>query len=319
MNDLGALLGWMLALPPVADAPDLPGFWSATERVRGSFSTPLDCAVATGFVSDRIGYAFAAGYEAALSALVPSLPPGAVRSFAVTEEGGNHPRAIATRLDPTEGGYVLSGRKRWSTMAPLADVIVVVAKAPESGEGRPVLRAVCVERSASGLDVRTMPPAPFVPEVPHAELSLNGVRVPSAAVLPGDGYADYVKPFRSIEDLHVQAAFAGHLCSLALRRGFPETLAERLLGRVSEARALASLDPKKDATHLALAGFLSDVERDGAEAEAHVGLLEPAERERWKRDRMLAAVAGKARELRRSRAWERLRATRAGEDDRRGE
>ncbi len=48
----------------------------------------------------------------------------------------------------------------------------------------------------------------FVPEVPHARVQLNDVRLDAAALLPGDGYQAYVQPFRSIADMHVTLAQA---------------------------------------------------------------------------------------------------------------
>ena len=41
--------------------------------------------------------------------------------------------------------------------------------------------------------------AAFVPEISHAEVELDRVKVSDADVLPGDGYDDYLKPFRTIE------------------------------------------------------------------------------------------------------------------------
>ncbi len=63
------------------------------------FSLPMDRAVAGGFLADRIGYAFAAGYEAALRRLAPDLPEGPIVSLCITEKEGAHPRAIKARLD----------------------------------------------------------------------------------------------------------------------------------------------------------------------------------------------------------------------------
>jgi acyl-CoA dehydrogenase len=91
-------------------------------------------------------------------------------------------------------GYVLSGAKRWSTMGPLADELIVVAKAGDGPDGRPLLSAVRVDPRAPGLTLTEMAPTPFVPEVPHAELRFDRVAVPESAVLPGDGYADYTTP-----------------------------------------------------------------------------------------------------------------------------
>lgn len=56
----------------------------------GSACAPTTAAQALlgGFDADRVGRAFAAGYQAALRALLPGLPSGAVTALCVTEEAG---------------------------------------------------------------------------------------------------------------------------------------------------------------------------------------------------------------------------------------
>jgi alkylation response protein AidB-like acyl-CoA dehydrogenase len=289
--------------PAVAGADRLEAFWAETQDVRARFSLPLDRAVAGGRVADRAGFAFACGYEGALHALVPSLPAESVSGFSVTEERGNHPRAIETRLERTADGYSLSGSKRWSTMAPLSDRIVVVATTGASVEGRPELRAVVVETRAPGLTVTEMPPPPFIPEVPHAELRFEGVTISEGSILPGDGYSDYVKPFRTVEDLYVNAALVGYLLSAAIRNGWPDTLVERFVVLVASARSLAALDAKRPETHIAVAGLLAQMAATVEEAQPSWSLASDAERERWYRDRVLTQVASKARAQRRERAF----------------
>src|SRR5438105_13781633 len=107
MDDLLSFL--LRERPPVIEAADLPSYWSSTRSLRERFSSPVDQAVAGGRVSDRAGFAFASGYQAALRALVPSLPAG-IAGFSVTEERGNHPRSIEARLETREGGRFLSGK-----------------------------------------------------------------------------------------------------------------------------------------------------------------------------------------------------------------
>jgi hypothetical protein len=286
--------------PSAVTADRLERFWAETAGVRARFSLPLDRAVAGGRVADRVGFAFACGYEAALHALVPSMPAEAIGGFSVTEERGNHPRSIETRLERTAAGYSLSGSKRWSTMAPLSDLLVVVATTGAAVDGRPELRAVVVERRAPGLTVTEMPATPFVPEVPHAELRFEQVVIAEEAILPGDGYTEYVKAFRTVEDLHVNASVLGYLLSAAARNGWPDTLVERLVAAVATARSLAALDAKRPETHIVLAGLLADVEPSWS-------LASDGERERWYRDRMLTQVASKARAQRRARAFDVLR------------
>ncbi len=292
--------------PPVVPATDLRQWWSLTKSVRDRFPAPAERAVAAGFVADRVGFAFAAGYEAALHALVPSLGPESIASFCVTEDAGNHPRAIATRLEAHGDEFVLTGSKRFSTMAPLSDVLVVIATTGVDDANRPRLRAVRVDAGAPKIKVTPMPAPPFVPEVPHAELAFDAVRVTPDQVLPGDGYTDFTKAFRTIEDIHVNGALLGYLVSLGARYRFPEPLRERLIGLVVGVGGAAGLDPRRAATHVALAGLLREMESVIVDAESSFLLLEDAERGRWYRDRALAHVASKARELRRERAWQDL-------------
>lgn len=302
------LLELVLGERPAAWAgDDIETFWRNSRPLRDRFRSPLERAVAGGFSADRSGAAFACGYEAALQALVPSLGSASMASFSVTEEAGNHPRSIRTTLERVgRGKVVLRGKKRWSTLAPLSSSLVVVATAGTAEDGRPRLFAVVVPKGAARLEVTTMPPTAFVPEVPHAELSLDGVEVDEAAVLPGDGYSDFVKPFRTIEDLHVQAAVLGYALSAAARFGFPLEHRERLISAVLGASAIAALDPRRTETHVALAGLLAEIADVHTKMEADWERAEDAERARWYRDRPLVRVATNAREKRRQRAWERL-------------
>jgi alkylation response protein AidB-like acyl-CoA dehydrogenase len=289
--------------PAVVAAAGTPAFWASTRGVRARFALPYDRAAAGGRVADRLGYAFASGYEAALHALVPALPEDAVAGFSVTEERGAHPRAVEARLLPADGGYRLTGKKRWATMAPLSDVLVVIAKAGEGSDGRPMLRALRVPKDAPGVTVTEMPQTAFVPEVPHAEIVFDGVLVDETSVLPGDGYADYVKPFRSVEDLHVNAAVLGYLLSVALRNGWSDVLVARATAVLAGGRALAALDPRSAETHVALAGFLDEARALAEEAESSWSQASDSERDRWYRDRVLTQVASKARQQRRERAF----------------
>ena len=73
-------------------------------------TSPLEQAIWGGAHVDRLGYAFVAGYSAALARMFPGAP--ARSALAVTEAGGNHPRAIATRLADGK----LTGEKTFVSM-----------------------------------------------------------------------------------------------------------------------------------------------------------------------------------------------------------
>ena len=256
---------------------------------------PIDRAVRGGHDADRLGAAFVAGYGAALRALVPDAP--ARTSLCATEHGGAHPRAIASRLDHD---LRLVGHKRWSTLATEAELLLVVASVGTDDAGRNRLKLVRVSPRAPGVTITPMPPPPFAPEVRHAEIQLD-TWVEPGDVLPGDGYTDYLKPFRTVEDLHVHGALLGWMLGLAARHAWPRELTERLLAAVAAVRSLAAAPPLAPATHLALAGTIALV-RDLVER-APWASLDPDARARWERDRPLLEVAGRARAARLDAAW----------------
>ena len=85
----------------------------------GADSTAL--AIAGGFAADRVGWAFASGYQAALRALVPGLSHDTLAAFCVTEAEGNRPRDIRTTIVPQPDGTLrIDGSKRWTTLGPPA-------------------------------------------------------------------------------------------------------------------------------------------------------------------------------------------------------
>lgn len=272
----------------------MPGV--AWEALREPAGTPVERAVVGGARADRVGHAFAIGYASALEALVGE----GNASLCVTEDGGNHPRAIETRL--VDGK--VTGTKAWATLADRAAHLLVVARDGSDDAGRPRLRVVRVRRDAPGVTLAAAPAA-FVPEIAHARVTLDGV---AGEVLPGDGYADYVKPFRTVEDIHVHAALVGYLIGAARERGFARGLIERLAMAAAALAALGAADAKSPATHVALAGVFATTAALIAELEAAWSVVPDEEWQRWQRDRAILQVAGRARGERLTRAWQALEA-----------
>jgi hypothetical protein len=291
------LLRHLLAGAP-ATADSLDAFRAAHVRDTAAVERPIDRALLGGVAADRLGFAFAAGYAAALHALVPGLR-GVSASLAVTEEGPPHPRHVKTRLVADGDGWRLSGHKRRVTAA--GDVVLVLARLDED------LALVRVERDRPGVEVRPLPEIAFVPEVPHAEIRFDGVRIEPADRLPGDGWTRWVKPFRTVEDLHVHGALLGFLLGAAARYDWPRPLRARLLALVATTRALAAFDPSEPTTHVALAGLLDAVA--SLVGELDFSNVDADFRARWTRDRPLLGVAGSARAARLERAWQALSAS----------
>ncbi|MDM4771983.1 acyl-CoA dehydrogenase family protein [Solimonas sp. SE-A11] len=268
--------------------PDVASWWP--RHLARSRETPdtMTQAILGGYHADRVGWAFASAYQAALRALVPQLPADTVAALCVTEKDGNSPRAIRSEL--REG--LLNGAKRWATLGPEGQLFLVVARDAEVLSDLPVLRVLCISADQAGVQVEAMPPTPFVPEVPHASLCFENVTVADSAVLPGDGYLHYVKPFRTVEDLHVQAAVLAYLVREALRLRWPRGWIERAAAQLLALEALATLPSLANTTHAALAGALTGVAALVADADRHWQASEADEAAlRWKRDRALFTVA----------------------------
>lgn len=292
------------ARPPAADT--LAAWWSATEAPRAQFELPIDRALVGGAWADRLGFAFAGGYQEALRALVPASPErDALTALCVTETRGNKPRDIETTLVATGDHFEITGKKRWATAAPLAKHLLVAATIGLDAEGRNQVRLVRVPTEATGVTLAASA-VPFVPEIPHAEVTLERVAVRAEDILPGDGYAEYVKPFRTIEDIHVHAALLGYLIGVARRHDFAPDLIEQLLGTSLAVRGLAQANPRSPVTHLPLAGTIAHAGQLVAELERAWEESPDDEWLRWQRDRPLLKVAGAARAARRDNAWSAL-------------
>ncbi len=299
---MGTLLEDLLGgPPPPADLREV-----AQAATLGAAAPPFATAVRLGLRAATVSAAFAAGYQAALRALLPSLPAGEVVSLAATEAGGVTPKAILTTVTH-DGGFVrLDGVKAFATLAPLAALHLVVARDGGTDE-RPRLVVAEVPQDAPGLVVTPLPETPFASEVPHAQLVLEGVRLPAAALLPADGWSDVLKPFRTHEDLHVFAGVGAHLVGEARRAGLAEHAA-RLAALLASIAALAALPVDDPGLHVALGGAI-DLAR--AAADALLPALPPERAAALARDLPLLRVAEGARKVRSVRGWERLRGSAA--------
>lgn len=311
-----AILDCLQAAPQEDTITDVTAWWTVWRSLEAAAADPVALAIGAGYAADRVGWAFAGGYQAALRTLLPGLPHDTLAALCVTEAGGNRPRDIRTTLTPQADGTLrIDGAKRWTTLGPASTELLIVGVtggAPDAG--RPVLRVARVPVPTPGLTLKPVPPTRFVPEVPHAEVHLHDLRVSAAALLPGDGYESCVKPFRTIEDVHVTLAVLAYLLREARVRRWPVPFTEQLVAAIALLAALAADDVRAAPTHVALAGALHIAQRLYALAGPLWAAAgdDPAAA-RWQRDTALFDVAGTARRQRAQRAWERLGASGAAD------
>lgn len=305
---LAALLSAGDQASPASRYDSIDDWWPQFESARRGSSEPIDQALIGGAIADRVGYAFAAGYQAALLRMDPELPRDRMACFSVTEEGGGHPKAIQSRLTlQPDGSYQLSGRKKWATLSSAGGIALIVASTGSDDQGRNQLRTARVALDSPGVSVVAMPPTPFSPEIPHRRLELDGVRVAAEQLLPGDGYTRFVKPFRTIEDIHVSAAVLAYLFVVAGRYGWERSLREELLQLIVSFRALALADYTAAAVHIALEGVFQARHQLLARCAGQWERVDAEVRARWERDAALGSIAGNARAMRADRAWETVR------------
>lgn len=278
--------------------------WAAYASARRTGGSPFSSAVSVAAACDRLGHAFAVGYPAALEHLIPGVELPC--ALCVTEAEGNSPRAIATTLEAVGEGYVLDGTKTFVTFGALAQALIVVARAGEKPDGRPDLAVVCIPADRDGVALVELPETPFVPEVPHARVRFEGVIVAGDERLPGDGYLRYVKPFRTIEDIHVFGATLGYAIGWARRTGAEADLLAALCSDLVALDRLRAFEPLDPQAHIALEGVYRHVTAtlSGAAFERMLEGSSENERRRWARDKALLAVASKARQARFARAIE---------------
>ena len=304
MSELAQILAAFWEAPAAVEPiAELPEWWSRHRKRISNYVSPVLQSAWAGFGFVALGHAFASGYEVGLSTMVEG--PTRIRALCASESGGLGASAIETELSRAGEQWCLRGKKTLVTLGSFASELLVVAQTGVDAKGRKRLRGVIVPADAQGVEITTLPPMPFVPEIPHASIEFHDVRVPATAVLPGDGYLRVLKPFRSVEDLHVLAALYGWWMGLVRRHDLGFEMGERVAARLAAVLGLATIeDPLSPQLHAGLAGAFADLQRDLEDYDAADAWapMDPAAREAWMRDRALLMVAQTARYGRRDSA-----------------
>ncbi|MDH3205462.1 MAG: acyl-CoA dehydrogenase family protein [Gemmatimonadota bacterium] len=112
---------------------------------------------------------------------LPRLAQGAISGFALTESDvGSDPARMRCEAVLSDDGseYVLNGTKLWCTNAPLAELLVVMARTP-SGDGSPgKITAFIVEMGWDGVEVTHRCSFMGLPGIENGVVSFKNVRIP---------------------------------------------------------------------------------------------------------------------------------------------
>ena len=136
----------------------------------------------------------------------------AVAAFALTEDGaGSNPAGLRTRAEQVGDDWVIAGRKRFITNAPIADVFVVFARTREPDETGPGIAVFLVPGDAPGVEVGPKDRKMGMEGAWTAEVGFSGVRVPAASLVGGDAAQGYRAAMASLARgrLHIAAMSVG--------------------------------------------------------------------------------------------------------------
>ena len=171
---------------------DVPTYLVALEEIaRGDASLALTVAIQNGPVPYIL---LAHGTEEQKTRWLPALATGQkIAAFALSEaDAGSDPSAMRTRARLHEGGWTVSGSKKWVTNGSMADVVVVFARTG-SGEPRAPIGAFLVDTDAEGYRVGKREKTMGLRASETVSVDLEGVRLGSDRLVGdpagGLGYA----------------------------------------------------------------------------------------------------------------------------------
>lgn len=283
-------------------------WFSAFNQQTRLFELPIDRAILGGRMSTCLGFAFAAAYQSAIEALFK--PDEIVlSSFCVTEKTGNHPRAIETTLSCQEDTLLLNGSKSFVSGATDSSCLYIACRDQRLGsgfdeQGRPLIKMLKIPAQREGLNIQTLPALGFVPEVSHGSVSFENVVVTEEDILLGDGYLDYVKAFRTYEDLYVLSAVTAYRLAEAVSGKWPPSIQEKHISLILALRSLSSMNLLQSSSHIALAACRTQFDELIQNTNALFKQSDSEAFKRWERDQVLLTIAKKAHLSRTQKAWE---------------
>ena len=79
-----------------------------------------------------------------------------ISAFLLTEpDVGSDPARLGSTATPTEGGYLLNGRKLWATNGAIADIVVVMAQVPKTENSKGGISAFVLDYTTDGVTVES--------------------------------------------------------------------------------------------------------------------------------------------------------------------
>jgi alkylation response protein AidB-like acyl-CoA dehydrogenase len=121
---------------------------------------------------------------------LPKVSTSLLSAFALTEPGvGSDPARVSTTATPTDdgSGYLLNGRKLWTTNGTVADVLVVMAKVPRSEGHKGGITAFIVPSDTDGVVVEHRIEFMGLHGIENSQTRYSDVFVPAKNVIGREG------------------------------------------------------------------------------------------------------------------------------------
>ena len=152
-----------------------------------------------------------------------ALASGKVASFALTEPGaGSNPAGLRTKAIRDNGGWLISGEKRFITNAPVADLFVVFARTRPADDAGPGIAVFLVPADTPGVEVGSKDAKMGQEGAWTADVRFTDVRVPDGALIGGSEDIGYRAAMTSLARgrIHIAALAVG-----AAQRALDESVA----------------------------------------------------------------------------------------------
>ncbi len=279
---------WSTLLGPLArSAHTQPSAWFADLTQRAAQASSCELAIFGGRLAATPGLAFLAGYQAALRALLPSAPHG-LGALCLTEQRASKPADIQTRLIDQQ----ITGDKDFVITGSAAQWLIVLVRSELAAQA-PRLSAVLVSTDNPHVSLHARPAFAMLPDIAHSTVQFSQAQ---CQLLSGDGWDDYSKPFRTLEDGHVLAALCAWLYGQSLLDHWPQALKLQLIAVLASLKEALAQPPQAAASHLLLASALAQFASLQTQiSDALATHSSPNTAQAWQRDKAVLTIANSAR------------------------
>jgi len=119
---------------------------------------------------------------------LPLVAKDHISAFLLTEpDVGSDPARLGSTATPTEGGYLLNGRKLWATNGAIADIVVVMAQVPKGEGRRGGISAFVLDYTTEGVSVESRNAFMGLRGIENSVTLLKDVFVPEENLIGKEG------------------------------------------------------------------------------------------------------------------------------------